>query len=236
MATSTLAIDKLKYRETCDELVRFVEARALKSIVGKRPDERWTRDDMDLRLQLKTHSDELFRHEFLAHPRFIYALGIRHVGESTARDLAQHFGSLAALLAASEAELLAVNDVGPVVAASIAHFFAEPHNRAVLEQLRAAGVQWPERERVDQQAPTTEPLNGKTFVLTGTLPGWTRDEAQQQIEAVGGKVTASVSKRTNYVVAGEESGSKLQKAKDLGVAIIDEAQLRALLSAAASGT
>ncbi len=140
------------------------------------------------------------------------------------------------MLAASEAELLAVNDVGPVVAASIAHFFAEPHNRAVLEQLRGAGVQWPERERVDRQAPTTEPLNGKTFVLTGTLPGWTRDEAQQQIEAVGGKVTASVSKRTNYVVAGEESGSKLQKAKDLGVAIIDEAQLRALLSAAASGT
>jgi len=168
--------------------------------------------------------------------RFVYALGIRHVGESTARDLAQHFGSLAALLGASEAELLVVNDVGPVVAASIAHFFAEPHNRAVLEQLRAAGVHWPESVRVGTHAPEAVPLAGKTFVLTGTLPGWTRDEAEEHIEAAGGKVTAAVSKKTDYVVAGEESGSKLQKAKDLGVAVIDEARLRALLKAAASAT
>ncbi len=154
--------------------------------------------------------------------RFIYALGIRHVGESTARDLAQHFGSLAALLAADEGELLAVNDVGPVVAASIAHFFAEPHNRAVLEQLQAAGVQWPESAGVREQEAKAAPLNGKTFVLTGTLSGWTREQAQEQIEAAGGKVTSSVSK-------------KMKKAKDLGVAVVDEAQLRALLGTAASG-
>lgn len=159
--------------------------------------------------------------------RFVYALGIRHVGESTARDLARHFGSLDALLAADEAALLEVPDVGPVVAASIVRFCAEPHNREVIAQLRAAGVRW--REGAPAKRATAGPLAGKTFVLTGTLPTWTRDETKERIEAAGGKVAGSVSKKTDYVVAGTEAGSKLQKAQALGVTVIDEDGLRRLL-------
>ncbi len=158
--------------------------------------------------------------------RFIYALGIRHVGESTARDLARHFGMLDPIIEASEAELLQVNDVGPVVATSIARFFAEPHNRKGVEQLRAAGVHWPESK------PNRVPLGrlaGKTFVITGTLPTLKRDEAKDRIEAAGGKVSGSVSKKTDYVVAGEDAGSKLAKASELEVTIIDEAQLQKML-------
>ncbi|HEX5638725.1 MAG TPA: helix-hairpin-helix domain-containing protein, partial [Burkholderiaceae bacterium] len=158
--------------------------------------------------------------------RFIYALGIRHVGESTARDLARHFGALEPLEQATEPELLAVPDVGPVVASAIARFFAEPHNREVIAQLRAAGVHW--KDSAPQRA-AAGPLVGKTFVLTGTLPTWTRDEAKGRIEAAGGKVAGSVSGKTDYVVAGEEAGSKLDKARALGVAVIDEAALRRLL-------
>jgi DNA ligase (NAD+) len=158
--------------------------------------------------------------------RFVYALGIRHVGETTARDLARHFGALAPLMDASEAELLEVPDVGPVVAASVARFFAEPHNREVIDQLRAAGVQW--QEGAPRRAPAGR-LAGKTFVLTGTLPDWTRDDAKERIEAAGGKVSGSVSGRTDYVVAGADAGSKLDKARALGVAVIDEAGLRRLL-------
>jgi DNA ligase (NAD+) len=158
--------------------------------------------------------------------RFIYALGIRHVGESTARDLARHFGSLDAVMHATEEELLQVTDVGPVVAASIARFFAEPHNREVVEQLRAAGVQWPEAAPHRTQAGV---LAGRTFVLTGTLPNWTRDEAKDRIEAAGGKVAGSVSKKTDFVVAGAEAGSKLDKARQLGIPIIDETHLRTML-------
>jgi DNA ligase (NAD+) len=158
--------------------------------------------------------------------RFIYALGIRHVGESTARDLARQFGSLEAVMEASENELLQVPDVGPVVAASIVRFFAEPHNREVVEQLRAAGVHWPEGKR---QHRAVGALAGMTVVLTGTLPHWTRDEAREQIEAAGGKVSGSVSKKTDYVVAGDEAGSKLDKARELGVPVIDEAQLKSML-------
>ncbi len=158
--------------------------------------------------------------------RFIYALGIRHVGESTARDLARHFGSLEAVMEASEDELLQVPDVGPVVAASIVRFFAEPHNREVVEQLRAAGVHWPEGKRRHRAVGA---LAGKTVVLTGTLPHWTRDEARERIEAAGGKVSGSVSKKTDYVVAGDEAGSKLDKARELGVPVIDEAQLKSML-------
>jgi len=158
--------------------------------------------------------------------RFLYALGIRHVGESTARDLARHFGSLAAITNASVEHLLQVPDVGPVVATSIRTFFAQPHNREVLEQLRAAGVVWPE----GQPAPAALlPLAGKTFVLTGTLPVLSRDAAKALLEAAGAKVAGSVSKKTSYVVAGEEAGSKLAKAQELGVPVIDEAQMRALL-------
>jgi len=158
--------------------------------------------------------------------RFIYALGIRHVGESTARDLARHFGSLEPLMESPEQELLAVPDVGPVVASSIARFFAEPHNREVIAQLRAAGVRW--KEGAPQRV-AAGPLARRTFVLTGTLPTWTRDEAKGRIEAAGGKVAGSVSGKTDYVVAGDEAGSKLDKARALGVAVIDEAELRRLL-------
>jgi len=158
--------------------------------------------------------------------RFIFALGIRNVGEATAKDLARHFGNLDAVMAADVEGLQQVPDVGPIVAASIARFFAEPHNIEVIEQLRAAGVNWPEGESV---AVVNSPIAGKTFVLTGTLPTLTRDEAKDMIEALGGKVAGSVSKKTDYVVAGAEAGSKLDKAQALGVTILDETQFRELL-------
>jgi len=157
--------------------------------------------------------------------RFIYALGIRHVGESTAKTLARHFGTLDALMAANEEEILAVEDVGPVVAQSILGFLHDPLNRELIEQLRAAGVHWDE-SAVERQS---QHLNGKTFVLTGTLPNLKRDEAQAMIEAAGGKVSGSVSKKTSYVVAGEEAGSKLAKAEELGVPVLDEEALLQLL-------
>jgi DNA ligase (NAD+) len=172
-------------------------------------------------------SIERSRHTTL--PRFIFALGIRNVGEATAKDLARHFGNLDALMAADEAALQAVPDVGPVVAASIAQFFAEPHNVEVVEQLRAAGVSWPEGEPV---RPAAGGLAGQIFVLTGTLPSLAREEAKALIEAAGGKVAGSVSKKTHFVVAGEDAGSKLEKARELGVAVIDEGELRALLATA----
>ncbi|MDO8348485.1 MAG: NAD-dependent DNA ligase LigA [Rugosibacter sp.] len=159
--------------------------------------------------------------------RFIYALGIRNVGEATAKDLARYFGNLDALMQASADELQQVPDVGPVVAASIAHFFAEAHNVEVIEQLRAAGVHWPEGEPAPR---AVMPLAGKTFVLTGTLPTLTRDEAKERIEALGGKVAGSVSKKTDFVVAGAEAGSKLEKAQQLGITILDETQLMELLT------
>jgi DNA ligase (NAD+) len=161
--------------------------------------------------------------------RFIFALGIRHVGESTARDLARHFGALDALMAADEAQLLEVTDVGPVVAASIARFFAEPHNREVIEQLRASGVTWPESEPAPSGASAAGPLAGRTVVLTGTLPTLTREQASAMVLAAGGKVSGSVSKKTDYVLAGDEAGSKLDKARLLGVPVIDEAAFRRLL-------
>jgi DNA ligase (NAD+) len=158
--------------------------------------------------------------------RFIYALGIRHVGEATAKELARHFGKLDGFLEASEEQLLEVADIGPVVARSITSFLADPLNRELIEQLRAAGIHWPESEPA---AVAPKPMAGKTFVLTGTLPNLTRDEAAAKIEAAGGKVAGSVSKKTSYVVAGEEAGSKLVKAQELGVPILDEAALLALL-------
>ncbi len=161
-------------------------------------------------------------------PRFIYALGIRHVGEATARDLALHFGGLDALVNASEAELVEANDVGPVLAASIARFFAEPHNREGIEQLRAAGVTWPEGP--PRVAAPAGKLAGLTFVLTGTLPTLSRDHAKARIEEAGGKVAGSVSKKTSYVVAGADAGSKLAKAQELGIALLDEAGLTELLA------
>lgn len=158
-------------------------------------------------------------------PRFIYALGIRHVGESTAKELARHFGTLDALLSATDEQLLEVADVGPVVVASIRNFLSDPMSLELVAQLRAAGVHWPEQLREQVNLPHT----GKTFVLTGTLPTLSRDEAAAMIEAAGGKVSGSVSKKTHYVVAGADAGSKLQKAQELGVSILDEDGLRALL-------
>ncbi|MCG2577880.1 NAD-dependent DNA ligase LigA [Dechloromonas sp. XY25] len=164
--------------------------------------------------------------------RFIFALGIRNVGEATARDLAKHFGGLDALLAADVAALQLVPDVGPIVAQSIAAFFAEAHNREVIDGLRQAGVTW--EEGLPEQA-GPQVLAGKTLVLTGTLPTLKRDEAKAMIEAAGGKVAGSVSKKTDFVVAGEEAGSKLEKAQELGVTVIDEAGLMKLLEKGVEG-
>ncbi len=161
--------------------------------------------------------------------RFLYALGIRQVGETTAKDLARHFGTIDRLMDASVLQLLEVNDVGPVVAQSIQTFFAQPHNREVVEQLRAAGIAWPEHDGQGDRSP--KPLAGQTFVLTGTLTTLAREEAKALIEAAGGKVAGSVSKKTHFVVAGEQAGSKLDKARELDVAVIDEAALRAMLRA-----
>lgn len=159
--------------------------------------------------------------------RLLFALGIRHVGETTARDLARHFGSIDAVMQADEAQLLEVTDVGPVVAGSVRRFFAEPHNREIVAQLAARGVV-PEAEA--QRASGS--LTGLTFVLTGTMPTWTRDDATRHILAAGGKVSGSVSRKTHYLVAGEDAGSKLKKAQAYGVPILDEAGLQALLGVA----
>ena len=159
-------------------------------------------------------------------PRFMFGLGIRHVGEATAKELARYFGKLDAIMDASEAQLLEVADVGPIVAKSLRTFFAQAHNREVVEQLRACGVTWQEGEPA---AVALRPLSGKTFVITGTLPTLGRDEAKDRLEAAGAKVAGSVSKKTDYVVAGAEAGSKLAKANELGIAVLDEAALLALL-------
>jgi DNA ligase (NAD+) len=158
--------------------------------------------------------------------RFLYALGIPDVGEATAKALARYFGSLAPLMQASEADLTQVPDVGTIMAAHIATFFAEPHNRKAIAALRAAGVSWTEAA---PQRRGEGPLNGKTVVLTGTLTKLTRDEAKDKLETLGAKVSGSVSKKTSFVVAGSEAGSKLDKAQELGVEIWDEARLLKLL-------
>ena len=159
-------------------------------------------------------------------PRFLFGLGVRHVGEATAKELARHFGRLDAIMDATEDQLLEVSDVGPIVAKSLRTFFDQAHNREVVEQLRACGVSWTEGEPA---ARAPQPLSGMTFVITGTLPTLGRDEAKDRIEAAGGKVAGSVSKKTDYVVAGTEAGSKLIKAQELGIAVLDEAALLALL-------
>jgi DNA ligase (NAD+) len=159
-------------------------------------------------------------------PRFLFGLGVRHVGEATAKELARHFGSLDAIMDASVEQLLQVNDIGPIVAKSLHTFFAQAHNREVVEQLRACGIRWEEGAGATD-AP--KPLAGLTFVLTGTLPTLGRDAAKDRIEAAGGKVAGSVSKKTSYVVAGTEAGSKLARAQELGVAVLDEAALLEML-------
>ncbi len=159
--------------------------------------------------------------------RFLFALGIRHVGEATAKDLARHFGSLDAIKQASVEALLEVNDVGPVVAESLHTFMAQPHNVEVIEQLRACGVHWSEGPPAERNHLR---LAGQTIVITGTLPTLSRDDAKDLLEAAGAKVAGSVSKKTNYVVAGTEAGSKLAKAQELGVPVLDEAGMLALLA------
>lgn len=158
--------------------------------------------------------------------RLLFALGIRDVGESTARTLARHFGALDPIMAADEAALLEVPDVGPVVARRIVGFFAEPHNREAIAGLRAAGVRWPEGP---PQRAAEGPLAGKTVVLTGALAAMSRDQAGDRLQALGAKVAGSVSKKTSFVVAGESAGSKLDKARELGVEIWDEERLLAFL-------
>ena len=162
-------------------------------------------------------------------PRFLFGLGVRHVGEATAKALARRFGTMDAIMNATLEQLEAVPDVGPIVARSIRTFFDQAHNREVVEQLRACGIHWPEGEPAAQ---AVHALTGKTFVLTGTLPNLSRDEAKDRLEAVGAKVAGSVSKKTHYVVAGAEAGSKLDKAQQLGIAILDEAGLLDLLDGA----
>jgi DNA ligase (NAD+) len=159
--------------------------------------------------------------------RFLYALGIREVGEATAASLANHYGKLDAIVAADEEDLQGVEDVGPIVASRIRAFFDEVHNCDVIKGLRQAGVSWPESEPV--ASPKDGALAGKSFVLTGALSSMTRDEAKDRIQALGGKVTGSVSSKTDYVVAGEKPGSKLAKAQELGVSVVEENRLRELL-------
>src|SRR5262249_38888819 len=164
--------------------------------------------------------------------RLVYAVGIRHVGEKAAATLARHLRTMDALIAASEAQLQAVPDVGPVVAASVRHFFDEPRNQAVIGRLTAAGV-----NMTSQAPPPAEaqnganagPLAGKVFVITGTLSSMSREEATAALEARGARVTGSVSKKTSYVVVGDDAGSKLEKAKQLGVETLDEEAFRALI-------
>ena len=152
--------------------------------------------------------------------RFLYALGIRHVGETTARSLAAHFGNLDDLMQANEEQLLAIDDIGPVVADSLIRFFADERNRALIGKLKACGVRWPEQTVTEK--PAVLPLQNLKFVLTGTLPSLTREEAAEIIRQYGGQVVSAVSRKTDYVLAGKEPGSKLSKAQELGIRILDE--------------
>jgi DNA ligase (NAD+) len=165
------------------------------------------------------------RSRYLPMPRVITALGIRFVGERTASFLAQHFGNLGKIAGATREELQAAPEVGPKVAESIFNFFREPRNEELLERLKAANLSFDYAAKKRKEGP----LTGLTFVLTGTLPSLSREEAKQKIEAAGGKVASAVSRKTNYVVAGDEAGSKLEKAKELKVRIIDEAGLLDLI-------
>jgi DNA ligase (NAD+) len=168
--------------------------------------------------------NEIAASKKLSLQRVIFGLGIRFVGERTAEFLADHFGSMDALMKASVEELQEVNEVGPRIAESIAEFFQEPKNRELVEQLRKAGLTF---TGVKKERGTK--LAGKTFVLTGTLAKYSRDEAKKMIEDAGGRVSGSVSKKTDYVVAGSDAGSKLDKAKELGVAVIDERAMEKLV-------
>lgn len=214
-----LAADKRALVHTLPDLYRLM----LGELAGlKRMGERSARNVLD--------ALEKSKHTTL--PRFLFGLGIRHIGERTAKDLAQHFGSLERLIAASEEDLQAVADVGPVIVQSLRTFFSQPHNVDVVEQLRAVGVHWDDQEPITERS---QPLAGMTFVLTGTLPNLSREEAKEKLEAAGAKVSSSVSKKTSYVVAGSEAGSKLTKAHELGIAVLDEAGMLSLLATPQDG-
>ena len=163
-------------------------------------------------------------------PRLLYGLGIAGVGETTAKALADHFGSLAALQRADEAQIREVADVGPVIAASVHAFFVLPRHARELERLRELGVQWPEGPPLRAGEPPPGALSGLSVVLTGTLAAMTREQASERLSALGAKVSGSVSKKTSYVIAGADAGSKLARARELGVPILDEAGLLRLLA------
>jgi DNA ligase (NAD+) len=159
--------------------------------------------------------------------RFLYALGIREIGEASARVLAEHFGDIAAVVKATEEELMALDDIGPVGASYVVHFFSQPHNLHVIDRLRDLGIHWPKMEKktIDKE----HPLFGKTVVLTGTMSTMSREEAKGKLLAVGAKVSGSVSGKTDYVIAGSDAGSKLDRANDLGVTVLDEEQFVKML-------
>ncbi len=167
--------------------------------------------------------------------RFLYALGIREVGETTARQLADHFGNLEALINADGEALQVVPDVGPVVAEHLRAFFAQAHNCEVIQRLRAAGLTWPEQPTRERAAAAPLPLSGKTYVLTGTLTGLTREQAKARLQALGARVSGSVSAKTHCLIAGENSGSKLSKAEALGIEVMDEPSFLVWLDALESG-
>ena len=160
--------------------------------------------------------------------RFLYALGIREIGESSARVLAEHFSTIDAIQSATVEDLMTLNDIGPVGADYVVHFFAQPHNIEVIHRLLELGIHWPKTEKkaINQE----HPLFGKTVVLTGTLNSMGREEAKAKLLALGAKVSGSVSAKTDYLIAGSEAGSKLAKAKELGVAVLDEEELIQILS------
>jgi DNA ligase (NAD+) len=168
--------------------------------------------------------DEIAASKELPLERVIYGLGIRFVGERTAQFLAEHFGSLDAVMKASAEELQEVNEVGPRIAESISEFFSDEHNRQLVNDLRKAGL-----TLTSQKKEKGTKLAGKTFVLTGTLARYSRDDAKKMIEDAGGRVSGSVSKKTDYVVAGSDAGSKLDKARELGVAVIGEEEMESLV-------
>jgi len=169
--------------------------------------------------------DEIEASKKLPFERVIYGLGMRFVGERTAQFLAEHFGSMDGLMNATQEQLLEVDEVGPRIAQSIAEFFQEPKNRELIDKLRSAGLIFSGNKKRRGTI-----LAGKTFVLTGTLSGYARDEAKKMIEDAGGRVSSSVSKKTDYVVAGADAGSKLDKARELGVKVIGEKEMEKLLA------
>jgi DNA ligase (NAD+) len=168
--------------------------------------------------------DALLKSKKTTLARFLYALGIREVGEATAKQLAEHYGDLPNLMKATEESLQTVSDIGPVVAKHIVAFFRENHNREIINKLLHAGIFW---EKVT--APTHSPFVGKTFVLTGTLETLSREEAKEKLEHLGAKVAGSVSKKTSYVVVGADAGSKLAKAQELGVPVLTEDEFLKLI-------